>query len=284
VSGEASDVVRTAEAYYDSTSADAFYSALWGGEDIHIGLYEGPDDPVREASHRTVERMASLLEGLGPQQRVLDLGAGYGGAARHLAREFGCEVTCLNLSEVQNETNRRLNAEQGLDERVHVRHGNFEEVPEPDGRFDVIWSQDAFLHSGRRRRVLEEARRLLAPGGQLIFTDPMQADDCPPDVLQPVYDRLHLDSLGSFAFYRKVAEELGFEEVRCVDLTAQLRNHYARVREELARRYDDMLERSGREYVDRMLQGLQAWVDAADAGHLAWGILHFRRPAAAPSA
>ena len=279
MSDQAADVVRTAEEYYDSGSADAFYSALWGGEDIHIGLYEGPDEPVREASHRTVERMASLLEDLGPDARVLDLGAGYGGAARHLARTFGCRVTCLNLSEVQNETNRRLNREQGLDDRVTVRHGNFEEVPEPDGAFDVIWSQDAFLHSGRRRRVLEECWRLLAPGGQLLFTDPMQADDCPPDVLQPVYDRLHLDSLGSFAFYRKAAADLGFEEVRCVDLTPQLRNHYARVREELARRYEDMVARSGREYVDRMLQGLQAWVDAADAGHLAWGILQFRRPA-----
>jgi sarcosine/dimethylglycine N-methyltransferase len=279
VSPKAADVVRTAEAYYDSGSADAFYRTLWGGEDIHIGLYEGPGDPVREASQRTVERMASLLEAPGPQTRVLDLGAGYGGAARHLARRFRCHVTCLNLSEVQNETNRRLSAEQGLGGRVRVRHGNFEEVPEPDASFDVVWSQDAFLHSGRRRRVLEEAWRVLAPGGQLLFTDPMQADDCPPHVLQPVYDRLHLDSLASFAFYRKVAAELGFEEIRTVELTHQLRNHYARVREELARRYDDMVARSGREYVDRMLQGLQAWVDAADAGHLAWGILQFRRPA-----
>lgn len=276
---EGQDVVRTAESYYDSGSADAFYSALWGGEDIHIGLYEKPEDPVREASRRTVERMASLLEGLDARSRVLDLGAGYGGAARYLARQSGCHVTCLNLSEVQNETNRRLNREQGLEERIAVRHGNFEEIPEPDGSFDVVWSQDAFLHSGRRDRVLEEVWRVLAPGGQLIFTDPMQADDCPPGVLQPVYDRLHLDSLGSFAFYRKTAGALGFEELRGVDLTPQLRNHYARVREELARRYDDMVERSGREYVDRMLRGLQAWVDAADAGHLAWGILHFRRPA-----
>jgi cyclopropane fatty-acyl-phospholipid synthase-like methyltransferase len=279
VSDRAADVVRTAEAYYDSVPADAFYRALWGGEDIHIGLYEGSDEAVREASHRTVQRMASLLEGLRPGTRVLDMGAGYGGAARHLARSVGCRVTCLNLSEVQNETNRRLSREQGLDDRVKVRHGNFEEVPEPDASFDVVWSQDALLHSGRRRKVLEECWRLLVPGGQLIFTDPMQADDCPPDVLRPVYDRLHLDSLGSFAFYRKAAADLGFEEVRCVDLTAQLRHHYARVREELARRYDDMLARSGREYVDRMLQGLQAWVDAADAGHLAWGILQFRRPA-----
>ena len=29
-----------AENYYDSSDADIFYERVWGGEDIHIGLYE----------------------------------------------------------------------------------------------------------------------------------------------------------------------------------------------------------------------------------------------------
>jgi len=272
-------VVEVAEQYYDSDPADRFYQHIWGGEDIHVGIYERDGESIFDASRRTVERMAELLEGLEKGTRVLDLGAGYGGAARILARGFGCAVECLNLSEVQNRNNRRLTREQGLEDLITVTHGSFEEVPSPDASFDVVWSQDSFLHSGDRRKVLEEAARVLRPGGDLIFTDPMQADDCPPDVLQPVYDRIHLDSLGSFAFYRKTAGELGLEEVRCVDLSHQLRNHYARVREELQGRYDEMIEVSTREYVDRMLAGLGHWVEAADRGYLAWGILHFRKPA-----
>jgi sarcosine/dimethylglycine N-methyltransferase len=222
--------------------------------------------------------MADRLEGLGPGCRVLDLGAGYGGAARQLVQRAGCHVTCLNLSERQNQRNREQTTAAGLSERIAVEQGNFESLPFDDGAFDVVWSQDAFLHSGRRRRVLEEARRVLAPGGQLIFTDPMQADDCPPGVLQAVYDRIHLDSMGSFAFYRKVAAELGLEEVRCEPMTRQLRNHYARVRRELEAQRDELLQHISDEYVDRMLAGLSSWVEAADRGWLAWGILHFRRP------
>ncbi len=52
-------------------------------------------------------------------------------------------------------------------------------------------------------------------------------------MLQPVYDRLNLTSLGSFGFYREAAEALGFEVVDQVELTQNLRTHYARVREEL---------------------------------------------------
>ena len=55
------------------------------------------------ASRRTVETMAGLIDGLGPDTRVVDLGSGYGGAARYLAGTYGCKVTCLNLSGTQIE-------------------------------------------------------------------------------------------------------------------------------------------------------------------------------------
>jgi len=277
VASAGDSVVETTERYYDSSDADAFYERIWGGEDIHIGIYASPDEPIAQASARTVETLADRLAPLAGDAHVLDLGAGYGGSARRLVQRFGCHVTCLNLSTRQNRRNVERNLEAGLESRVTVRHGNFESLPFPAGRFDVVWSQDAFLHSGRRRRVLEEAVRVLAPGGQLVFTDPMQADDCPPGVLGPVYERIHLDSMGSFAFYREVAAELGLEEVGCVDRSEHLRTHYARVRAELERQRPALGEVS-EDYVERMLAGLRSWVDAADEGWLAWGILHFRRP------
>src|SRR5690606_14939690 len=101
-------VVDTTERYYDSQDADEFYFHIWGGEDIHVGIYETPTQPVREASRHTVEAMAAELGELGAAQRVLDVGAGYGGAGRYLAQRFGCHVTCLNLSETQNRRNREL--------------------------------------------------------------------------------------------------------------------------------------------------------------------------------
>lgn len=271
------DVTKVAEDYYDSDDADAFYYAIWGGEDIHIGLYDDTDD-IKEASRRTVEKMAGRVH-LDAGHRVLDIGAGYGGAARHLARTRGCAVHCLNISEKQNATNRRLTAEQGLADKVTVVHGSFEAIPEPDACFDVVWSQDAILHSGDREQVLREAFRVLKPGGQFIFTDPMQADDVPPGVLRPVYDRIHLESLGSFAFYRAAARRVGFEEVALVPMTEQVPRHYGRVAEVLKRHYDDGHGgRISRAYMDRMLVGLDNWVRAGRAGYLAWGILHFRKP------
>lgn len=271
-------VVDTTERYYDSQDADEFYFHIWGGEDIHVGIYESPTQPVREASRHTVEAMAAELGELGADQRVLDVGAGYGGAGRYLAQRFGCHVTCLNLSETQNRRNRELTQQAGLSDRVRVVHGDFERLPFDDSSFDVVWSQDAILHSGRREKVLDEIARVLGPKGDLIFTDPMQADDCPAGVLGPVLARIHLETLGSFAFYRGQLQRRGFQEVRVLDLSKQLERHYTRVRQELSARYDEMVTRASQPYVDRMLSGLDNWVQAAGRGHLAWGILHFRAP------
>ncbi|MGF1605419.1 MAG: SAM-dependent methyltransferase [Rhodothalassiaceae bacterium] len=266
---------RVAEDYYDSADADAFYATIWGGEDIHVGLYDPPDLPIRAASHATVEHMARTVGPLSSDSHVLDLGAGYGGAARYLAERFGCSVTCLNISETQNAHNRKLTEAAGLADKVTVLHGTFESVPADDASFDVVWSQDALLHSSWRERALAEAARVLKPGGQLIFTDPCQSDDCPAGVLDAVLDRIHLDSLGSFAFYRQAAAKHGLAEKGVEDLTVHLGRHYARVRQVLESRYEEMTAKSSKAYVDRMIAGLQHWVDGASRGYLAWGILHF---------
>lgn len=269
--------VEMAEEYYDSTEADAFYLNVWGGEDIHIGLYETPGENIATASRRTVETMAGQLTGLTAESRVIDLGSGYGGAARYLAANFGCHVDCLNLSQTQNALNRKNNRKTGVADLINVIHGSFEDIPAPDVHYDFAWSQDAILHSGDRLRVLDEIRRVLKPGGEVIFTDPMQADDCPDGVLQPIFDRIHLATLGSFGFYRTELLARGFEEVAALPMLDHLRTHYARVGEDLQSRYDEIVELSGREYVDKMLRGLQHWVDGADKGYLAWGVLHFQK-------
>lgn len=273
----AGGVTEEAETYYDSDDADNFYSAVWGGEDIHVGCYENTRD-IAAASIETVERMAGTLSSLDVSSVVVDLGAGYGGSARRLAGSRGCSVHCVNISQTQNDTNRTKNHNEGLDRLVSVIHASFDDVPLPSESADVVWSQDAFLHAPDRKKVIEEAFRLLKPGGELVFTDPMQADDVPDGVLQPVYDRLNLHDLGSMRFYREVARAVGFEVLDQIDLVHNLRTHYDRVREDLESRRAELEQKSSAQYLDKMVFGLRNWVNAADDGHLAWGIQRFRKP------
>lgn len=267
--------IAIARDYYDSEEADAFYRKVWGGEDIHIGLYDTTDD-IRTASRLTVERIIEKVGSLEGKQ-VIDLGSGYGGAARVLAGEHGAKVTCLNLSEVENRRNRSLNEAAGLSDRISVVDGSFDNLPFPSECFDIAWSQDAILHAPRRDAVLYEVERVLKRGGTFAFTDPMQAD-APKDVaaLQPIYDRIHLPDLSSIGRYAKTLARLGFEAIEVEDLTHQLGRHYARVREVMLDRQEELgLDNA---FVDRMSEGLGHWVKGAADGNLSWAIMVFRKP------
>lgn len=273
---EYTGAVRTAQEYYNSDDADNFYFTIWGGEDIHVGIYESEDEPIFDASRRTVEHMAEKLTGLDSESRVLDIGAGYGGSARYLAKTYGCEVVALNLSEVENERDRQMNAEQGLDHLIDVVDASFEDLPYPDNAFDFVWSQDAMLHSGERAKVIDEVVRVLKPGGEFVFTDPMQSDSCPEGVLQPILDRIHLETLGSPGFYRERAAWLGMAELDYEDHHEQLPNHYGRVLRETEAREDELAGVVSQSYIDNMKKGLGHWVEGGRNGYLEWGIFHFR--------
>ncbi len=274
MSNQYSKVTSIAKDYYDSHDADEFYYHIWGGEDFHLGIYHNENESIFDASRRTVKTMAGLVN-LDQNTKVLDIGAGYGGAARYLAKTYGCKVWCLNLSEKENERNRLKNKKENLEHLIQVFDGCFEDLPFENDFFDVSWSEDAILHSGEKDKVIAEAARVLRRGGEFVFTDPMQADDCPKGVLQPVLERINLESMGSMSLYRDLAAQNGLEEILWVDLSKHLPKHYARVRTELESKYDQMLDVISQEYIDNMLNGLTRWVDAGNKGYLNWAVLYF---------
>lgn len=278
-----STATETARAYYNSEDADHFYRQIWGGEDIHIGLYKTADESIIKASLRTVKTMAERLPNLNSTCHILDIGSGYCGAARYLATTYRAKISALNLSEKENKRARALNREAGLSDLIKVYEGSFENIPfeNADSKgngFDIVWSQDAILHSENRHQVLAEAYRVLKPGGFFIFTDPMQADDCPEGVLQPILDRIHLNSLGSPSYYHSISKKLGFKVQNFDNLTNQLVTHYQRVLEETEAHTNALKENVSTDYIERMKTGLKHWIKGGKSGHLAWGIFLLHKP------
>ncbi len=271
------NLVSTTKSYYDSKDADEFYYNIWGGEDIHVGIYEFPDETIFQASKRTIQQMVSMVKFIDNRTKILDIGAGYGGAARYLASKFRCSVTCLNLSERENERNRQKNKNVGLEDLIRVVDGNFEALPFEDAQFDIIWSQDAILHSGNKLKVFEEVHRVLKPNGQFILTDPMQSDHCPEGVLTHILERIHLQEMGSVKRYKEFAAQLGWQVVEIREMPEQLVKHYTAVQKELQQRKETLLEVCSPAYIDRMHTGLGHWISGGEQGNLNWGVLHFKK-------
>ena len=105
------------------------------------------------------------LLGLAPADHVLDVGCGSGGPALFLAREAGCRVTAVDVSEAGLQAGLTLARRAGLEDRVHLRRADVREpLPFPDRAFDAIVCMDAMCHLPDRRRLLGDWRRVLRSG------------------------------------------------------------------------------------------------------------------------
>jgi len=259
-------VARTKE-YYDGP-ADEIYRHIWG-ENIHIGYFESADESLRDAMKRSNERMAEGV-GLGTEDLVLDVGSGYGALARFLARRYGCEVVASNISERELDWGRELTAEQGLDDKVRFEWADFHELPFQADEFDFYWSQEAFLHAVDKATVLGEARRVLKPGGAIVFTDLLVRDGTPAADRERIYDRVKSPDMWDTGAYKAALEASGFTVETHEDWSIHVAPTYAWVRDQLELRREWFEDRIGREVVDRTSTALQFWVDAANDGKIGW--------------
>lgn len=107
--------------------------------------------------------------GLGGSERVLEVAAGTCATGRAIA-PFAAEVTCLDITPQMLEVGKEKAREEGLSNMRFVV-GDAEQIPFPDGSFDVAVSRLAFHHMLHPERVFAQMRRVLAPGGKLVLID-----------------------------------------------------------------------------------------------------------------
>jgi cyclopropane-fatty-acyl-phospholipid synthase len=99
--------------------------------------------------------------------RVLDIGCGWGGAARFAAERYRVSVTGLTVSQNQFETAR----ETCRDLPVEIRFEDYRAHQPAGGHYDRIYSLGMFEHVGERNyhTYFRKARELLAPDGLFLL-------------------------------------------------------------------------------------------------------------------
>lgn len=142
---------------------------------------------------------AWLFESLqcGPRDRLLDVAAGTGHAARSLASRVGVAIA-VDLTPEMLQAGKASAEEQGLANVIFV-HGDALALPFLDQSFDVVISRFAAHHIEHPDLQLSEMVRCLRPGGRLAFAD-IVGDEDPQvartqDRLERVRDPSHTRTL-----------------------------------------------------------------------------------------
>ncbi|MDG1430389.1 MAG: methyltransferase domain-containing protein [Paracoccaceae bacterium] len=153
------------------------------------------------------------------QDRILEVGSGWGGCARHIAHATGATITAVELQADYDRVARDLTARTDLNGRVEHVNADFLELDIEPGTFDHAVSWLALFHIPRRSEYLEKLHRSLTPNGTLFVEDLYMIKEPDDDELEDIKQHLFPNSLVGEKDYFSSLEMAGFDVSIVDDMT-----------------------------------------------------------------
>lgn len=152
---------KVIDAHYEI--GDELYEYMLGKTLAYTCAYWKNATTIDEAQRAKFDLIAKKV-GLKPGMRVLDLGCGWGGFAKHIAEKYKVEVVAVNLSEKQVAYAKKIC--EGLPVEVYAQ-----DYREAKGKFDRIISIGLMEHVGNKnyRGFMELAHRCLKDDGLVLI-------------------------------------------------------------------------------------------------------------------
>ena len=133
------------------------------------GYFKSKNDTLEVAQNNKIQHIIRKLN-IKPNQKVLDIGCGWGSLAIDIAKSTGCEVTGITLSKNQFNYCIKKTKELNLENQVSFRLIDYRQL---DKKFDRIVSIGMFEHVGRKfyKKFFKQIYKLLNEDGvSLIHT------------------------------------------------------------------------------------------------------------------
>ncbi|HFK2920023.1 TPA: class I SAM-dependent methyltransferase [Stenotrophomonas maltophilia] len=157
---------RNIAAHYDL--GNDFFSLFLSPDLMYSSaLFTSETESLEAASLRKLEQVCQQLQ-LGPEDRVIEIGTGWGGFALHAARHHGCHVTTTTLSAEQHAlATQRVHA-AGLQDRITLLMQDYRDL---DGQFDKLVSIEMIEAIGAEYldTYMATLQRLLKPDGLALL-------------------------------------------------------------------------------------------------------------------
>jgi len=157
---------RNIAAHYDLGN-DLFALMLDETMTYSCGVFEREDATLHEAQFAKFERICRKLR-LSPNDRLVEIGTGWGGLAIHAASRYGCHVTTTTISREQHDWAKEKIAAAGLSDRVTLLLDDYRDL---HGRYDKLVSIEMIEAVGARflDTYTAQCSRLLEPHGAMLL-------------------------------------------------------------------------------------------------------------------
>jgi tocopherol O-methyltransferase len=202
--------------HYDALAL--IYRSFWG-DHLHHGLFETGKESPEEAQVKLLEFCGNLV-GVAKGSRVFDVGCGYGGTTLFLARQFGCRVVGLTLSEKQARLAREKARAEGLEHAVSIEVGDAGQFDFGRDSIDLVWTMESSEHFQNKAVYFQRIAKALSSKGKLLLT--AWSGSMEDRVVRDVARMSVCPSLQTAQEYQLQMKASGLKVLETIDLTAKV--------------------------------------------------------------
>ena len=154
-------------AHHYDISEDLYELFLDPKRQYSCGYFKNENDTLETAQNNKINHIIKKLN-LKPNQKVLDIGSGWGSLAIEIAKQSKCEVTGITLSENQLKYSNQKAKEFNLENQVQFKLADYRHLKE---KFDRIVSVGMFEHVGRKfyKTFFKQVNNLLNDNGLALI-------------------------------------------------------------------------------------------------------------------
>jgi ubiquinone/menaquinone biosynthesis C-methylase UbiE len=209
-------------AYYEETTEKS-YLANWSSDalGLHYGLADETTASASEAIANNNRYLADAL-GIHDGMRVLDAGCGVGGTSIWMAREQGARMVGVTLEPNQAALGMQFARDRGVADRVELHVMDYMAMTFDSASFDAAFNLESLCHCADLPGYFAHLRSLLRSGAPYGCLDLFVGKGA-PELVAEVRDGWSMPNWQPAAVVVEALEGAGFEDVRLVDLTAQVR-------------------------------------------------------------
>jgi len=154
-------------AHHYDISDDLYDLFLDPKRQYSCGYFKNENDTLESAQNNKIDHLIKKLN-LKPNQKVLDIGSGWGTLAIEIAKKTKCEVTGITLSENQYKYSLNKAKENNIENQVQFKLADYRNLNE---KFDRIVSVGMFEHVGRKfyKTFFKQVNNLLNDKGLALI-------------------------------------------------------------------------------------------------------------------